>query len=159
MQARIAFLAVLIACGCAFAARRFPAIQCAAAAPSDPSAQIRAVLAAQTEAWNRADIESFMNGYWRSESTLFVGSSGILRGWQAVLDRYRRSYPDRKAMGQLTFSDLEVHLECADAAFVVGEFHLRREKDNPSGVFTLDFRKFPEGWRIVADHTTAFPSR
>jgi ketosteroid isomerase-like protein len=59
-------------------------------------------------------------------------------------------------MGHLRFSNLEVHMECADAAFVVGEFHLEREKDNPAGVFTLNFRRFPEGWRIVADHTTAF---
>ena len=127
------------------------------AAPSGES-QIRAVLDMQTTAWNRGDIDTFMTGYWHSEETEFLGANGIARGWQAVLDRYRHSYPDRKTMGTLSFSDLEVHLTCADAAYVVGKFHLVRDSDQPSGVFSLDFRNFPEGWRIVLDHTTAFPT-
>jgi ketosteroid isomerase-like protein len=127
------------------------------AAPSGES-QIRAVLDMQTTAWNRGDIDTFMTGYWHSEETEFLGANGIARGWQAVLDRYHHSYPDRKTMGTLSFSDLEVHLTCADAAYVVGKFHLVRESDQPSGVFSLDFRNFPEGWRIVVDHTTAFPT-
>jgi ketosteroid isomerase-like protein len=130
------------------------------ASPADPSdeSRIRAVLDMQTAAWNRGDIDTFMTGYWNSEQTEFLGANGVAHGWQAVLDRYHRSYPDRKTMGTLTFSDLEVHLTCADAAYVVGKFHLARESDQPSGVFSLDFRKFPEGWRIVLDHTTAFPA-
>jgi ketosteroid isomerase-like protein len=127
------------------------------AAPSGES-QIRAVLDMQTTAWNRGDIDTFMTGYWHSEETEFLGANGRARGWQAVLDRYQHSYPDRKTMGTLSFSDLEVHLTCADAAYVVGKFHLVRESDQPSGVFSLDFRNFPEGWRIVVDHTTAFPT-
>src|SRR5215470_4195736 len=75
---------------------------------------------------------------------------------RAVLDRYRRGYPDRKAMGHLTFANLEVHVACADAAFAIGEYHLARENDKLAGVFTLNFRRFDEGWKIVADHTTAF---
>ena len=125
--------------------------------PSDES-QIRAVLDMQTAAWNRGDIDTFMTSYWKSEQTEFLGANGIAHGWQAVLDRYHHSYPDRKSIGTVSFSDLEVHLTCADAAYVVGKFHLVRESDQPSGVFSLDFRKFPEGWRIVLDHTTAFPS-
>jgi ketosteroid isomerase-like protein len=158
MRTRIAFLAALVACSSALAARRLPAYRYATASSADSDGEIRAVLAAQTEAWNRADMDAFMNGYWKSDSTLFIGAHGILRGWQAVLGRYHRLYSDPKAMGHLTFSNLEVHVQCADAAFVVGEFHLQREHDHPSGVFTLDFKKFPEGWRIVADHTTGFPS-
>ena len=61
-------------------------------------------------------------------------------------------------MGRLTFSNMEVRVECADAATVLGQFHLQRENDNPAGVFTLNMRKFPQGWRIVLDHTTAFPA-
>jgi ketosteroid isomerase-like protein len=125
--------------------------------PSDES-QIRAVLDTQVAAWNRGDIDAFMKYYWRSEKTLFVGANGVTRGWQAVLDRYHRSYPDRKAMGHLTFSNIEIEQDCPQAAVVIGEYHLQREKDSPSGVFTLNFRKFPEGWRIVVDHTTAFSS-
>jgi ketosteroid isomerase-like protein len=124
----------------------------------DAVSEIRAVLDAQTAAWNRGDIDSFMSGYWKSDETEFIGSGGITRGWQSVLDRYRRSYPDAKAMGQLSFGNLEIHVTCPDAAYVIGEFHLIREKDSPSGVFTLNFKKFPEGWRIVADHTTAYPA-
>ena len=130
------------------------------ASPANPSdeAAIRAVLDMQTAAWNRGDIDTFMTSYWDSEQTEFLGAGGIAHGWQSVLDRYHHSYPDRKSMGTVSFSDLEVHLTCADAAYVVGKFHLVREADQPSGVFSLDFRKFPEGWRIVLDHTTAFPA-
>jgi ketosteroid isomerase-like protein len=118
--------------------------------------QIQELLTEQAAAWNRGDIDSFMTSYWKSDETLFVGAAGVARGWQAVLGRYRRSYPDRKTMGQLSFSNLEVHTYCADRALVVGNYHLDRENDHPEGVFTLDLRKFPEGWRIVVDHTTAF---
>ena len=130
------------------------------AAPANPSdeAQIRAVLETQAAAWNRGDIDTFMTSYWKSEQTEFLGANGIAHGWQALLDRYHHAYPDRKSMGTLSFSDLEVHLTCADAAYAVGIFHLIREADQPSGVFSLDLRKFPEGWRIVLDHTTAFPA-
>jgi ketosteroid isomerase-like protein len=129
-----------------------------ATADSSDEAQIRAVLETQTAAWNRGDIDTFMTSYWKSEQTEFLGANGIAHGWQALLDRYHHTYPDRKSMGTLSFSDLEVHLTCADAAYAVGKFHLLRETDQPSGVFSLDFRKFPEGWRIVLDHTTAFPA-
>jgi ketosteroid isomerase-like protein len=112
----------------------------------------------QADAWNRGDIDTFMTAYWKSDETAFVGASGMTRGWQAVLDRYHKNYPDRAAMGHLTFSNLEIHLLCADAAFAIGQFQLQRENDKPAGIFTLDFKKFPEGWRIVVDHTTAFPA-
>jgi ketosteroid isomerase-like protein len=125
-------------------------------ATANDETEIRALLHSQTDAWNRGDIDTFMTGYWKSDETAFVGASGITRGWQAVLDRYKKNYPDRKAMGRLTFSALEVHLSCANAAFAIGQFQLEREADKPAGIFTLNFRKFPEGWRIVADHTTGF---
>ena len=123
---------------------------------SADAAAILTLLNDQTAAWNRGDIEGFMNGYWNSNLTEFVSSEGVSRGWQTLLERYRHSYPDRKAMGHLTFSDLEIRVECSTAAYALGEYHLQRENDNPSGLFTLNFRKFPEGWRIVVDHTTAF---
>jgi len=154
-KSRIALLVVAALITC-FAVLSRPST----ASPADPSdeSKIRAVLDMQTAAWNRGDIDTFMTGYWNSEQTEFLGANGVAHGWQAVLDRYHHSYPDRKTMGTLTFSDLEVHLTCTDAAYVVGKFHLARESDQPSGVFSLDFRKFPEGWRIVLDHTTAFPA-
>ncbi|HEY0704364.1 MAG TPA: nuclear transport factor 2 family protein [Candidatus Acidoferrales bacterium] len=127
-----------------------------AKAQASDEAQITSLLETQAEAWNRGDLTSFMAGYWKSDETVFVGAGGITRGWQAVLERYQKAYPDRKTMGRLSFTKMEVHQVCADGAFVIGEFHLERENDKPSGIFTLNFRKFPEGWRIVADHTTAF---
>lgn len=135
-----------------------PAHSRQASGQSSAEAQIKDLLAAQADAWNRGDVDSFMTSYWKSDETAFVGATGLARGWQAVLERYHRAYPNRAAMGHVTFSNLEVHQECADAAFVIGEYHLQRAEDSPSGVFTLDMRKFPEGWRIVLDHTTAFPA-
>lgn len=118
---------------------------------------ILGVMNAQVEAWNRGDVDTFMKSYWNSEKTEFVGANGIVRGWQGVLERYRKTYPDRRAMGTLTFSGLEVTVLSSGAALVVGKFHLVRESDHPEGVFTLVFRKFPEGWKIINDHTSAFP--
>lgn len=136
-----------------------PPVQAASTAEkANEESQIRELLSQQAANWNRGDIDSFMTSYWKSDETLFVGATGIARGWQAVLDRYHRAYPDRKAMGQVTFSNMEVHVRCADTAFVLGNYHLDRENDHPEGVFTLDLRKFAEGWRIVVDHTTAFPA-
>jgi len=133
----------------------------AATSPQDATSQaaIRAILQSQQEAWNRADIEKFMAGYWKSERTEFVGSDGIIRGWQAVLDRYKKSYPNKAAMGRLTFSDLEITMLSSDSAYILGKWHLEREKDHPGGVFTLIARKFPQGWRIIHDHTSAFATQ
>ena len=116
---------------------------------------IESVLAAQQDAWNRGDIDSFLNGYWRSPKLTFSGSGGISRGWDGVLARYKKNYPDRAAMGQLTFLNLEFHFLGPDAALVLGHWQLQREKDHPGGVFSLVWQRFPEGWRIVHDHTSA----
>lgn len=149
-----ALLAIPLSHGSFVSARN--AIRPSSAAASADESRIRALLAEQAENWNRGDIDSFMTSYWKSDETLFVGATGVARGWNAVLTRYHRAYPDRKAMGRVTFSNLEVHQYCSDAALVLGNYHLDRESDHPEGVFTLDLRKFPEGWRIVVDHTTAF---
>jgi ketosteroid isomerase-like protein len=128
-----------------------------AAAQSEPSGAetaIRKVLGDQVAAWNGGDVVAFMEGYWKSPQTTFSGASGVLRGWQAVLERYHRQYPDRAAMGRLSFSDLEISLLAPDAALVLGHWQLERAQDHPSGVFTLVLRKLPEGWRIVHDHTS-----
>ena len=116
--------------------------------------EIRAVLDAQVAAWNRGDLQAFMESYWKSPQTAYVGSSGVMRGWEVVLERYRRVYPDRRAMGTVKFSDVEITLLSPDSAFVLGRWQLEREHDRPGGVFTLIVRKFPEGWRIVLDHTS-----
>ena len=105
-------------------------------------------------AWNRGDIDGFMDGYWRSEKLTFISGTDVTRGWQPTLDRYKKSYDSRAKMGVLKFSDLELTVISKDAAVVLGSWALTREKDNPKGKFTLTFRKFKEGWRIVMDHTS-----
>ncbi len=116
---------------------------------------ISAVLSAQQTAWNRGDVDAFLVGYWHSPELTFSGSSGVARGWDGVLARYKKNYPDRGAMGQLDFSGLEFRFLGPDAALVLGEWHLKREKDDIGGVFTLVWQRFPDGWKIIHDHTSA----
>ncbi len=116
---------------------------------------ISAVLSAQQTAWNRGDVDAFLVGYWHSPELTFSGSSGVARGWDGVLARYKKNYPDRGAMGQLDFSELEFRFLGPDAALVLGEWHLKREKDDIGGVFTLVWQRFPDGWKIIHDHTSA----
>ena len=118
-------------------------------------AAIRAVLDAQVAAWNRGDVEGFMDGYERSETIVFVSGDSLTHGWQTVLDRYKKNYDTREKMGTLAFSDLEVNLIGKDAAVVTGRWQLTREKDTPKGRFTLIFRQTKAGWRIVHDHTSS----
>jgi ketosteroid isomerase-like protein len=124
---------------------------------TNPVGQIEAVLQAQQQAWNRGDIDGFMNGYARSTSTVFVSEDTVRRGWKTVRDRYREKYFNRAKMGILTFSALEITLLCPNAAVVLGGWKLERAKDQPHGRFTLIFKRLPEGWRIVHDHTSAAP--
>ena len=139
---------------------RFPRWGERSVAPQErqTEAVLRQMLKLQAEEWNRGDIEAFMQSYWRSPALTFAGSGGVERGWDGVLSRYKRVYPDRGAMGHLTFSQLEITLLGDDAALVLGHWQLEREKDNPRGVFTLVVRHFPEGWRIIHDHTSAVAS-
>lgn len=118
-------------------------------------AAIRAVLDAQVAAWNRGDIEGFMDGYWRSGETVFVSGDTVTHGWQTVLDRYKKGYDTRDKMGTLAFSDLEVKLISKDAAVATGRWQLTRTGDTPHGRFTLIFRHTEQGWRIVHDHTSS----
>jgi ketosteroid isomerase-like protein len=125
---------------------------------ASPEFQIQQLLAQQAAAWNRGDIAGFMQGYRKSPETTFAGASGIQRGWQAVIERYQHEYPNQAAMGTLSFYGLEVHVLSKNAAFVLGRWHLERPLDprGPAGgVFTLILQHFPEGWRIVHDHTSA----
>ena len=119
------------------------------------TAQIRSVLRAQQDAWNRGDIDGFMNGYARSASTVFVSEDTIRHGWETVRERYRKKYSDRAKMGTLAFSDLEIMLLSPDAGVVLGRWSLKRANDQPHGRFTLILKRLPEGWRIVHDHTSS----
>ena len=116
---------------------------------------IRAVLAAQVAAWNKGDLETFMQGYWASPALTFFSAGNRTEGWEPTLERYRRRYQSGgQEMGQLTFSELRVEMLGTDAAFVRGRWQLERTKDRPGGLFTLIFQRLPEGWRFVHDHTS-----
>lgn len=117
-------------------------------------AAIRKVLDEQTAAWNRGDIEAFMQGYWNSPQLMFVSGDTVTRGWQPTLERYRKSYDTREKMGTLGFSELEIMPTGKDSAVVFGRFTLERKNDKPTGLFTLTFRRFKEGWKIILDHTS-----
>jgi len=127
----------------------------------DPDrAAINAVLKQQQAAWNRGDVEAFLTGYWHSPELTFSGSNGVARGWDGVVARYKKNYPDRDSMGELDFSGLEIRFLGPDAALVLGKWHLKRETAGDiGGVFTLVWQKFPDGWKIIHDHTStvSFP--
>ena len=115
---------------------------------------VRAVLDMQVQAWNRGDIEGFMQGYAKSDETVFVSGDNVTRGWQTVLDRYKKTYDSREKMGTLEFSELEIKPLGKDAAVALGRWKLTREKDTPHGRFTLIFHRTKNGWRIIHDHTS-----
>jgi ketosteroid isomerase-like protein len=121
---------------------------------SNDLSAIRQVMQRQQEAWNGVNLESFMQGYWKSDSLKFIGRHGITYGWQTTLDNYRKNYPTPEAMGTLTFTIVSLEMLGNDSAFMIGRYHLKRTADEPSGFFTLLWRKINDQWVIVSDHTS-----
>ena len=117
-------------------------------------AAIKKVMDDQSADWNRGDIEGFMEGYWNSPQMMFVSGDSMTKGWQPTLERYKKTYDSREKMGVLSFSELEITLTGKDSAVVFGRFTLERKNDKPTGLFTLNFRKFKDGWKIILDHTS-----
>ncbi|WP_421763096.1 YybH family protein [Ekhidna sp.] len=115
---------------------------------------IRDVLAQQEECWNAGDLECFMEGYWKSDQLVFIGSKGLTYGWQKTLDNYKKSYPDKSAMGKLTFDVLIMEPLSEDFWSVIGKWNLKRKDDNPNGHFSLIFRRLGDEWVIVSDHSS-----
>lgn len=116
---------------------------------------VRSILLAQQADWNRADIDAFMEAYWKSEELQFVGSSGVLYGWDATMARYKRNYSTPEKMGRLTFDILQAHQLSKKVIFLTGKYTLERKNDRPTGYFTLTWRNIKGRWLIVADHTSA----
>jgi beta-aspartyl-peptidase (threonine type) len=133
--------------------------RCQAADRTKETAEVRRILEQQQDAWNRRDLDDFMRGYWHSPALTFVGGANVTRGWESTLERYRKTYQaGGKEMGKLDFSDLDIQPLGPDAAFVRGAFHLQMsDGKQPHGRFTLVFRRFAAGWRIIHDHTCAAP--
>ena len=122
----------------------------------DTRAAVEQVLHSQQEAWNRHDLEAFMAGYWNSPELTFFSGAQETSGWQGALERYRKTYQgEGKEMGTLNLSSLRVEPLGIEAAFVRGAWRLTMsDGKTPHGLFTLVFRKFPDGWKIVHDHTS-----
>ncbi|WP_299556826.1 nuclear transport factor 2 family protein [Seonamhaeicola sp.] len=112
---------------------------------------IQAVLKAQRLAWSKNDIEKFMEGYWKSDSLQFYGSSGVIQGWEATLDRYLKAYPTKDHTGKLSFRINAISKIAEGAYYVLGEYHLKREVGNADGFFMLVFKKIDGEWKIIAD--------
>ncbi|MBN8677011.1 MAG: nuclear transport factor 2 family protein [Chitinophagales bacterium] len=123
-------------------------------AQSKDALEIRRIMAAQESAWNRFDLEGFMEGYWHSDSLKFIGSKGLTYGWQKTLDNYRKSYATPEAMGKLKFTIITVEVLSRKSAFVIGQWRLDRKQDVLSGYYTLLWKKIKGKWVIVADHSS-----
>ncbi len=120
----------------------------------DPRIEIQAVLNSQQKAWNEGKLEIYMQGYWNNDSLTFIGKRGVTRGWKNTLENYKKSYPDKAAMGKLKLDILNIKLVARDVAFVVGKWDLTRTAGNVGGHFTLLMRKIKNKWVIVADHSS-----
>lgn len=121
---------------------------------SKDESEIRAILAKQVTSWNLGDIHSFMQGYWKSDSMMFIGKSGVTYGYENTLARYIKSYSDTAAMGKLSFELIHVKRLSVMYFYVVGKWHLERSIGNVGGHYTLLFRKIKGTWYIVADHSS-----
>lgn len=129
----------------------------AANKPTSAQAAIRQVLEKQVKAWNQHDLNAFMQGYWHSPQLTFFSGSKVYRGWDNALERYHKAYQSEgRQMGKLEFSNLQIETLSPSAALVRGAYQLAMPGGKqPHGIFTLVFRKFPQGWRIIHDHSCA----
>ena len=143
-------LILLLSLGCS-------ADQSGSVSEADTESAIIAVLTAQVNAWNEADIPRFMETYVKGDALRFSSGGTVRRGWQATLDRYLNAYPTPEAMGHLDFEELEVLLLTDEWAQVHGRYRLKREGEygNATGLFTLLLQQTDDGWKILHDHTSA----
>ena len=127
------------------------------AASPDPKSAVEQVLVTQQNAWNRHDLDAFMAGYWNSPDLTFFSGDKEQHGWQATIDRYKARYTSPgHEMGKLEFSNLRIEILGPESAFVRGAWRLTMpDGKTPHGIFTLVFLKFPNGWKIIHDHTSA----
>ncbi len=131
--------------------------------PAADEAVIRGVLEAQVMAWNKGDLDGFMAGYWRDNELSFISGDTVTKGWDATRDRYLKKYftPNAEGKlaerGELAFEELQIESFSPNAAMVRGRYILKLANETATGRFTLAFRKLPDGWKIISDHTSAAP--
>ncbi len=117
--------------------------------------EVTEMLHVQDTAWNAGDIDTFMEYYLKSEDLRFASGGNVQRGWRATLDGYKKRYPNTDAMGELSFTDLEIKVLSPEYAQVFGRWELTRKQDNPGGLFTLLVQKVDGKWVIISDHTSS----
>lgn len=127
---------------------------CTFAYAQNDEARIRAILDQQIIAWNKGNLDTFMQGYWNDDSLMFVGKTGVTYGYNNTLDRYRKNYSDKDAMGELSFDILHVNKIDDEYYLVIGKYTLRRKADKPEGHFTVLFKKMSGEWKIILDHSS-----
>jgi hypothetical protein len=123
--------------------------------PVKDSLSIMKVMSLQQDAWNKGDIDSFMQGYLKSEELVFSGKSGPVYGWENTKKRYYSSYPNTKIMGKLNFTIKKIRSLSSNSAYLIGEYYLKRSGEDSNGHFTLLWKKIGSNWLIVSDHTSA----
>ena len=119
------------------------------------SLSIMNVMSFQQDAWNQGDIDSFMQGYLKSDELVFSGKSGPVYGWENTKNRYYSSYPNTKVMGKLNFTIKKIRSVSLNTAYLIGEYYLKRSGEDSYGHFTLLWKKIDSNWLIVSDHTSA----
>jgi ketosteroid isomerase-like protein len=127
---------------------------CELFAQSTDEKEIRSVLERQIQEWNRGNIDAFMVGYWKNDSLMFVGQSGVTYGYEQTKNNYKKNYSDTAKMGKLSFNILQVKPLSADYYFVLGKWYLKRSVGDVSGHYTLIFRKINGKWLIISDHSS-----
>ena len=123
-------------------------------AQSQEEKKIRQLLSVQTESWNRGDIEGFMETYWNTDSLMFIGKSGVKRGWEETLNNYKKGYPDATAMGKLSFDIIKIQKLSKKYYYVVGKWMLKRSIGDLSGYYDLLLKKINGKWKIISDHSS-----
>jgi len=118
------------------------------------TAEINKVLNSQLEAWNNADLEGFMQGYWKSDSLVFIGSKGATYGWQKTLDNYKKTYSNTELIGKLSFNILEKRKLADGTAMVIGQWIIDRKQEQLKGHFLIIIKRIAGQWLIVADHSS-----
>lgn len=126
-------------------------ISCSSNSVDEAETDILNILKMQEQAWSNNDIDTYMNGYWKSDSLKFYGASGLKYGWQSTLDNYKKRYPTKDHTGALNFKINDISQINDESYFVMGEYHLTRKVGNANGVFMIIFKKINGEWKIIAD--------
>ena len=123
---------------------------------SSVAEHLEQIIQGQLACWNRGDLDGFMKPYWKSDQLAFCTAGSVTRGWQAMLDFYKRSYRggDRELMGTLQFDEMETTVLGDDAALVMGHWKIQTSNRNYEGRFSLIWQKRNGEWKIIHDHSS-----